>query len=325
MTKSKEYNSELKMLVKKHRARLMARDHNANKGTYGKLLIIAGSKGMAGAAFLSGLAAYRMGTGMVKYFGTEDNRIILQTLLPEAMYESWECDKNPEYIDIDKLKKCLYWADYVIIGPGLSKSREAKEIIRLIFKTEITERLQEKKLVILDADALNIIAEEGLDLSLLNRFEDDEEKKAAVSNIVITPHAAEMERLIKAERPASFTDISAIKKSPEKAAGLYGRLHGVNVILKDAETVVYISNGKVLSINSGCGAMAKAGSGDVLCGFIAGTAAVLKGDILDALPIAVYLHGTAGCIAAKEKGEHGILARDIAEAAGKAIAKTYQS
>ncbi len=367
MTGAKGYNSAFKMLIKKYGAKLAVRDRNANKGTYGKLLIIAGSRGMAGAAFLNGLAAYRMGTGMVKYFGTEDNRIILQTLLPEAMYESWEheevsrhkketahekcedCEANlknaqkcpAEYIDIDKLKENLDWADYVIIGPGLSKSRAAREIIRLIFKPEITERLHEKRLVILDADALNIIADEGLNLSLFGckrqnepEYHDENnatEQKLTVSNVVITPHAAEMARLIKSVADkaggelASFTDIASIKKSPETAARLYGRLHGINVILKNAETVIYLSNGRTLVSDSGCAAMAKAGSGDVLCGFVAGTAAILNEGIADALPMAVFMHGMAGSIAAGKKGVHSILARDIAEAAGKAIIKTYSS
>ena len=72
-------------------------------------------------------------------------------------------------------------------------------------------------------------------------------------------------------------------------------------------------------IDAGCGAMAKAGSGDVLCGFIAGITAVLKGNVADSVPLAVYLHGRAGCLAAENKGCHSVLAEDIANSAGDAM------
>lgn len=327
--KANEGSKAIYELIKRHASELGHRAADANKGTYGRLLIIAGSSGMAGAAFLSGLAAYRTGIGMVKYFGTEVNRVILQTLLPEAMYESWEPEKGNDndagaragYIDVGRLKKSLDWSDYVIIGPGLSKNEAARELVGLLFSPEILERLHEKKLIILDADALNIIADEGLRLKDLSSAE-----AGKISNIVITPHVAEMTRLTGSSELSQFNDVASIKKSPEGAAELFGRLCGINVILKDAQTVVYICGGEAVRLNCGCSAMAKAGSGDVLCGFIAGTAAMLKGNIAAALPIAVFLHGGAGCIAAENKGEHSTLARDIAEAAGEAlcsIAKTY--
>ena len=82
--------AEIWRLVEKHRRALEVRAHEANKGTYGRLLIIAGSNGMAGAAYLAGLAAFRCGIGMVRYLGPSCNRTILQTLLPEAMYSSYE-------------------------------------------------------------------------------------------------------------------------------------------------------------------------------------------------------------------------------------------
>ena len=404
-------------IIAEHRAELMHRAAAANKGSYGRLLIIAGSCGMAGAAYLSGLAAFRSGIGMVKYLAPEANRIILQTMLPEAMYESWEqkaytdmavdrCASGKaaayassgttngdvydgstqgSYIDKEKLDAGLDWADYVIIGPGLSKSEEAREAVRLLFDEDITERLHKKKLVIIDADALNIIADEGLDLKRLVAPD--------CQNIVITPHIMEMLRLIRSaaaadkadsgspshdeksgkdsslvmtKKPGSpytdrsfgaasgdyeyikrlrkFTDTESIKRVPEEAAAAFAALKGINVILKDNETAIAELvrtaakpyNGpenagtkadrvsiRTMLLSPGCGAMAKAGSGDTLCGFIAGTAAVLKGNITDALPVSVYLHGRAGCLAAEEKGEHSILAGDIADHAGAAIVSLF--
>ena len=81
-------DASIEQLLLRHRKELSERDHEANKGTYGRLTLVAGSHGMAGAAFLSGLAAFRCGIGMVKYLGPECNRTILQTLLPEAMYDA---------------------------------------------------------------------------------------------------------------------------------------------------------------------------------------------------------------------------------------------
>ena len=317
-------------LIARNRDLLLNRDHEANKGTYGKLLVIAGSRGMAGAACLASRAAFRAGIGMVKVFGPECNRLILQISLPEAMYTASDFEgadipsayvgsgQSAEHSCIDKeaLAAGIDWADYIIAGPGLSRNPQAKELIRVLYSEECRKLLRDKKMLILDADALNLIAESGLEPGIL------------CPNTVITPHVGEMSRL------CSLT-IGEIKQDPEKAAADYCSRHGVTVVLKDAVTVVAEPGTeqegtgtdarggqgavRVLRIDSGCGAMAKAGSGDVLCGFLAGTAAVLKGNIRDAVPIGVWLHGRAGSIAAGEKGCHSILAGDIADAAGEAI------
>ncbi|MBQ8932763.1 MAG: NAD(P)H-hydrate dehydratase, partial [Lachnospiraceae bacterium] len=219
--------------------------------------------------------------------------------------------QSAEHSCIDKkaLAAGIDWADYIIAGPGLSRNPQAKELIRVLYSEECRKLLRDKKMLILDADALNLIAESGLEPGIL------------CPNTVITPHVGEMSRL------CSLT-IGEIKQDPEKAAADYCSRHGVTVVLKDAVTVVAEPGTdarggqgavRVLRIDSGCGAMAKAGSGDVLCGFLAGTAAVLKGNIRDAVPIGVWLHGCAGSIAAGEKGCHSILAGDIADAAGEAI------
>lgn len=340
----KEPEKVMKELFIRHKQKLSVREPDSNKGTYGKLLIIAGSSGMAGAAYISGLAAFRSGIGMVKYFAPEANRIILQTLLPEAMYASCEGKELSDELD---------WADYVIVGPGLSKDEAAKAMVAELFRTDVVSKLHKKKLVVIDADALNIIAEEGYDLRLLSGVGTIEEGGTKTfSNIVITPHMMEMLRLIKGapsditNKSIAFADsniagadskdhvdtdageinsLKAINSIPElkvnaiKAAAIFADYMGINVILKDHETVIADKDGRVIKLSPGSGALAKAGSGDVLCGFIAGIAAVLKGNLTDALPIAVYLHGTAGRLAAEEKGEHSIIARDISENAGRAL------
>lgn len=301
----------IEQIIKRNRELLLNRDPEANKGTYGKLLLIAGSRGMAGAACLAAKAAFRAGIGMVKVFGPECNRAILQISLPEAMYAV--SDPGAGIVNEQELADSIRWADYVIAGPGLSRSEEAKTLIAALYSETVLPLLQEKKLLILDADALNLIAESGRDPGAL------------CGNTVITPHVGEMSRLC-------GKGIREIKADPEGTAADYSRQYGVTVVLKDAVTVVALpptarkQNGgpetesaETIRIQSGCGAMAKAGSGDVLCGFLAGTAAVLKGNTGDAVPAGVWLHGCAGCIAAEKKGCHSILAGDIADAAGEAI------
>ncbi len=329
-------NADVPALLQQYAGALKTRSHEAHKGTYGRLLILAGSPGMAGAAYLAGLAAFRCGIGMVKYLGPECNRPVLQTLLPEAMYESLPETAGGCSLETyrERLMESISWGDYMILGPGLSRSAEAKRLVRTLFTPAAGEILRQKKLIIVDADALNIMAEHGLDPGRLG--------PAAV----ITPHIVEMSRLC---------GISP-KKTEERQneiAAEYAKAHGVAVVLKSARTAVSAGDDFWL-LDSGCGAMAKAGSGDVLCGFIAGITAVaaaaaetvktntdeagpdkaavplaenslaMKEILGDTLPLAVHLHGRAGCIAAGHKGEHSILARDIAEAAGEALAEAAE-
>lgn len=292
---------------------LEKRAAGSHKGTYGRLLIMAGSRGMAGAAYMCGLAAFRCGMGMVKYLGPECNRMILQTLLPEAMYGNAASDAEMNNYLTQVVIDSLKWADCVIIGPGLSKGHEASELMRTLCREDAAAALAALKAVIIDADALNIIAEEGL--PLFQRI-----NEAGNSNIIITPHMQEMLRLIKGLMGKDM-GMDELKEDALSIAADFSEKLGVNVILKDAATSVAMTDGSTYRIAAGCSAMAKAGSGDVLCGFMAGTAAICGWDILSSAPLAVYLHGTAGRAAAQRYGTHSILARDIAEAAGEAISK----
>ena len=282
------------------------RDGRANKGTYRKLLIIAGAKGMAGAAYLSGLAAYRSGIGMVKYFGPEENRTILQQLLPEAMYEGWHTETDQKETIIlaagteKTLRKSLDWADIVILGPGMTTAACAEQLVELTL-CAIAEDTRTP--VIIDADALNILARRTDLWGLLDR------------DTVLTPHVGELARL-------SGKMTAEVKRSlPETALELAGRT-GANIVAKDCVTVIVEQDAGedcALYLNtSGCGAMAKAGSGDLLTGVIAGAYAV-TGNFSDAIAAGVYLHGLAGECAARHLGEHSTLARDIADALGEAM------
>jgi len=286
-------------LLDKYANRLEERDFYASKSDYGKLLIIGGSFGMSGAAYLSGLAAFRSGIGMVRYLGPECNRVILQSLLPEAMYDSVSDQKSFE--------KALGWADYVICGPGLGQSMETEKFLKLLFQADLSE----KKLVLLDADALNIVSSGKFSIKELSL---ERSRKGRESNIVITPHVGEMSRLCK-------KSIAEIKETPSETALAYAREQNCTVVLKDAVSFVALPGGRVYENNSGHAAMAKAGSGDVLTGVIAGVTAITGGGAQDGAVLGDFVHGKAGELAALYRGEHSILARDIADAVSGVIGK----
>lgn len=307
------------MLFQKYIEKLTLRDFNAQKGDYGKLLVIGGSSGMAGAAFLQGLAAFRSGIGMVRFFGPECNRTVLQSLLPEAMYTSGSSvsasmssgsrssESAPEEVlSEESLFDAIRWADMITVGSGLSKGRFARDTIAFLMKTDLSP----KKLVLFDADALNIISEEEYSLGKLTG--------GAESNIVITPHVGEMSRL-------TGKSIQSIKQNPEETASFYSKKENVVTVLKDAVTYVSSPLGDVVRNDSGHACMAKAGSGDVLAGVIAGVTAVIREDVFTGAAVGDYIHGKAGELAAAKYGDHGTLARDIANEVCNVMRKENES
>ena len=266
-------------------AAIAPRPERSHKGSFGRILVIAGSEGMAGAAYLSALGAYRAGAGLVEVFTVEANRAVIQTLLPEAIVTAYGEDDLDE-----KLERSLSRANSAVVGPGLGTGELARRLVRS------TLELASHPLVV-DADALNIVADEGLSFPRKR-------------HIAITPHLGEMARLT----GATVEDIAADLPG---AAKTYARLNGVVCVLKDAHTV--ISDGVRTYVNlAGCSAMAKGGSGDVLTGVIAALAAVGMPLVYD-LPLvlaaayACHLHGRAGERAAALHGPHSVLARDIAD------------
>lgn len=297
------------------------RPADTNKGSYGKLLIVAGSENMAGAAALSAKAAYRTGCGLVKVFTHENNRTVVLTHVPEAVMVTYKDATDVK----EKLAGELDWADCVVAGPGLSKSDTAKEIIAemIAYQPKEGKRLP----VILDADALNIIAENRELLSSIAENEDsldnitDNKKAIKESNIkptaskqyVYTPHMGEAARL-------SGKSIAQLKEtSCESAKELAERLHGI-CVLKDAATVV--SDGRYIYINtSGNSGMSTAGSGDTLTGILAGAvlAKQTQYTFFEKVCMGVYLHGRAGDAAAQQFGNAGMKAMDIADAVANVL------
>ncbi len=275
------------------RRRIPERRADGNKGTFGKLLVIAGSAGMSGAAYLSALAAYRAGAGLVKVLTVPENRMILQTQLPEAIVETYDQAEIRPYCETESggsfrasLEKQCDWADAIVLGPGLGQEAYVEYLVEAVLSHAYVP-------IVLDADGLNTVAAHPY----LTRY--------FTENIIITPHMGEMARLC-------ACSAAELKADPVRAAREYSGRYGAVCVMKDAATVTADKDGNVYLNPSGCSAMAKAGSGDVLAGTIAGLLA--RGmECADAAAFGVYLHGLAGEAAAESYGENGLLAHNIAD------------
>lgn len=287
---------------------LPLRKPDGNKGTFGKALVIAGSRLYGGAAVLSSRAAARIGAGLVRTLTHISNRTAVITGNMECIVDTYDTDeecgdfvKNTETL----VDKCICWADVVCIGPGLSMEESAVKLVR-----SVSAKKNIKKLY--DADALNIIAQYKIELDGSNDDVDYEaggnsgnasyKDDMSDNNVVVTPHIGEMSRL-------TGLDIAVIKNNPIDTARTYSREHNCVCVLKDARTIV--SDGERVYINmSGNDGMATGGSGDVLSGIITGLMA--QGlTTFEASALGVYIHGCAGDEAALSNGKYSMVAGDI--------------
>ena len=272
-----------------YRKMLPDRPEDSNKGTYGRLLVIAGSKGMAGAAYLNAHAAYMTGAGLVRIYTSSDNREILQTLLPEAIITTYE-----EY-NKEELLSLLTWADGVCIGSGLGMSRLSEKILKTVIEYV-------KVPCLIDADGLNLLAENN---NYLNQM--------AERRFVITPHMKEMSRL-------TGTPVEELKADRIQILKDFISRYRITCVLKDSRTLI-ASEEKGIRMNlTGNSAMAKAGSGDVLAGVISGWMVQGK-ETEDAAELGTYIHGLSGDLAKFEKGVYSVMARDLIEYISKALMK----
>lgn len=268
-------------------SRLPARVDSSNKGTYGRVAVIAGSRDMSGAASYAAEAVYRSGAGLAKVYTHANNRNIIGCTVPEAVLMVYD--------DEDSAASCaedaLNWADVILIGPGLGRSSEACAMVKIIM-----DRAEQP--VVVDADALNIIS---CDLDILRGHK---------GKVIITPHMGEMARL-------TGMAIPDIKKNILKVCKDFAMEYNIIDVLKDARTTV--SSGDKVYINtSGNNGMSTAGAGDILAGMIAGLIATgLTPE--NAAPLGVYIHGLAGDAAAGYRGKTGMIARDIVDAIPQVI------
>lgn len=241
------------------------RSDYANKGDFGRALIIAGSYGMAGAAIICAKACVESGIGICDIACEDSVYPIISGQVPSAVCTPLSKDFSNN--DKASLKKSLKKADVVVVGPGMGNSDYTDKILRLVIEFSNVP-------VIIDADALNVLSE---DLSILDNKKCD---------IIVTPHPGEMSRLI----GLSSVDINANRV---ECATEFSKKYGVITVLKGKNTVISKENGEYFINESGTPAMATGGSGDMLCGVI--SAFVGEGFTpINAARAGCFVHGLSG-------------------------------
>ena len=276
------------------RGLLPKREPDSHKGTYGHLLIIAGSVGKTGAAVLAARAALRSGAGLVTLAVPESlNDIFEEKLTEEMTVPLPETDERSlSYAALDGILELLEGKTAVAIGPGISRNAHTGRLVReLLPKLNIP--------AVLDADALNILSEDETPLDSMT------------VPVILTPHPGEAGRLL------GVPAVEVQMERPSSAAAL-AKAHNCTVVLKGARTLVASPDGSFYVNPTGNPGMATAGTGDVLTGVISSFLAQgLKAH--DAALIGVYAHGYAGDRAMDVKGYAGLIAGDIIEALPSAI------
>lgn len=270
--------------------KLPERNPAGNKGTFGKLFLIAGSKMMYGACLFAALSAYRVGTGMVKILTHSDNIPILKKKLPEALLVSYDEHTTDESLET-LVKEGLSWCTVSAVGPGIGCDLLSQKILAIVFQCN-------DKPIVCDADALNLIAADHALLSTLSLHQ-----RQTFYDIVFTPHLAEFARLCHASLPE-------VKKDWMQKAFSFVATYDVTLACKDARSIVMKHDQAAYLNLTGNDGMATAGSGDVLTGIISGLMAQgMSG--YHAACMGEYLHGFAGDIAKKNTNAYYIMAQDI--------------
>ena len=274
------------------KALLPARPPDANKGTFGKVLVLAGSSRYPGAAILAASAAYRVGAGLVTLAAAGSLVRSVVAAMPEVTYLPLPERMGPGTLDIDSLvpvRAALRDYDALVLGCGLGQEPVTQVFVRTLLEDRALGGL---KGVVIDADGLNALR--GVEWA-----------SRVAAPFVVTPHPGELARLIGGS-------VESIQASRLDTAVTQARLWGGVVVLKGANTVVAEAEGRARLSAVATAALATAGTGDVLAGAIGGLLA--QGvPPFDAAALAVYLHGNAGERAAKAVGNAGVTARDVLE------------
>ncbi len=255
------------------------REETANKGSFGRILNISGSDRYIGAAYLSSVSALKTGAGFVMLACPEKIVPAIVSMAPEITFLPLK-DSS-----IDELSTEMEIADIISIGCGLTTQDNIKKLVIDVLKN----RKKEQKIIV-DADGINALSTANCEISL--------------SNGIITPHPKELSRLLNVQT-------EDILENREKYARIASKKYDCITVLKGHETIV--TDGDTIYINTtGNSALAKAGSGDVLTGIIAGLLSQ-DADILDAALMGVYLHGLSGDIASEDLTQYSVLASDTIE------------
>lgn len=246
----------------------------SNKSTYGRVLNIAGSDYMPGAAYLSSVSALKVGCGYCFLCSTDRviNSVAAQT-------------QNIVFAPLKDLKTQIQKADVIEIGCGLGQNSISKKIFNDFIKYTPSE-----KPVIIDADALNLISQSPQ--KFINK---------GFKNVIFTPHPKEAARLLY---------VDDVTENIEEAAKLISKKYNCITVLKTHKTYIYSPDGRQYTNTTGNNALAKAGSGDVLTGIIAGL--IVQGtDLFEGACLGVYLHGLCADLAVKDLTNYSVMANDL--------------
>jgi ADP-dependent NAD(P)H-hydrate dehydratase / NAD(P)H-hydrate epimerase len=268
------------------------RPPDSHKGDYGRVLIVAGSRGKTGAAHLAALGALRSGAGLVAVATPSACQAIVAAMGPEYMTEA--IDERDDGLDIDAVDRVLEIArDVIAIGPGLGQGAGTRAFVKALVERATMP-------LVVDADGLNA-------------FGDDPDRLAGREgrDVIITPHPGEMARLL-----GMSTD--EVQASRLEIARNFAVAHRVYVVLKGHRTLIATPDEQIFINPTGNPGMATGGTGDVLTGMVAAWLAQLL-DAEAACKLAVYLHGMAGDLAEADEGEVAMTSMDLAAHIGDAI------
>ena len=275
------------------RALMEPRAADSHKGDFGRVLVIAGSRGKTGAAHLAGMGALRAGAGLVT-IGTPASCLpIVASLAPEFMTEPLDENGAGQLTAAAVERVSEFSQDVIACGPGLGRGTDVAEFVRALL-----DRAEAP--LVLDADALTVLADDP------GRLTGREER-----DVIITPHPGEMARLI-----GSSSD--EVQANRIEVATDFATTHHVYVVLKGHRTVIATPEGRVFINPTGNAGMATGGTGDVLTGMIAAFLAQLL-DAEAACRLAVFLHGVAGDLAEASEGAVAMIASDLLAHVGEAI------
>lgn len=265
---------------------LPERKDDAHKRQCGDVFILAGARGMTGAACLCAMGAMRSGAGLVTVGTADCERAIIACKLTEAMTIGYASVSGCVGLsDKEKIKERAERADVFVLGPGLGREYETRQLVLWLLENVNTK-------ILLDADGLNAISS---NIDIL---------KGRKGETVLTPHEGEMALLC-----GKSSD--EVRKSRKETAIQFAKENGVTVVLKGKNSIV--TDGERLFVNptGNCG-MATGGSGDVLAGVI-GSLVGQGLSLYDGAVLGTYIHGLAGDLSKEDKGELGLIASDIAE------------
>lgn len=280
--------------IKKAAAMLPRRNPEGHKGSFGKVLLICGSKNMVGCCVLSAKGALRSGAGLVEIAFPDVLYKSITSALSEPLFLPLESDEKGfiSYNNVSLILSKAKEADVVMVGCGIGTGYAQSLIVTSLLQ------LDGKKLI-LDADALNNLV--GCTALL----------KKATADVLITPHPGEMARLIN-------ESVSFVQNNREKVIVDFAEEFNVNILLKGANTLICNKGCTVMYVNTtGNTGLSKGGSGDLLSGIIAGLTANMNGDVFSAGVLGAFVHGMCAEVLKKEMSEYSILPTDCAHVLGK--------